>query len=58
MLLLCYSECSETFSIFELYKCLFIINIINTNSGADPGYVKRGAEIQKGGGRVADITQK
>ena len=25
-------------------------------SGADPGYVKRGAEIQKGG--VADITQK
>ena len=30
---------------------------IMTWSGADPGYVKRGAEIQKGG-RVADITPK
>ena len=27
------------------------------DTGADPGYVKRGAKIQKGG-RVADISQK
>ena len=31
---------------------------LKAGTGADPGNVKRGAEIQKGGGRVVDITRK
>ena len=27
-----------------------VANVIQPSAGADPGYVKRGAEIQKGGG--------
>ena len=35
-----------------------ILSMNPGGAGADPGYVKRGAEVQKGVGQVAHITPK
>ena len=60
LIILCFSFCNQFLWFFcFLYHRKFATLIYTTCStaGVDPGYVKRGAEIQKGG-RVADITRK